>query len=154
MSRWYLLQRLLPKRLLRCRTALPSVSRMRKTRPPYQRGWHWRGYERGAENTTTLASACEDNKGFVPMIALLVGELTVEHRAREVSERERQEQFEELTLLWAQSSEVCHTIVSPRWAMHDLFEGMWLAALCHTEMAGELATLGAAVSSTTESVLF
>jgi hypothetical protein len=71
-----------------------------------------------------------------------------------VSERERQGQFEELTLLRAQSSEVCHTIVSPRRAMHDLFEGMWLAALCQTEMARELATLGAAVSSTTESALF
>jgi hypothetical protein len=37
---------------------------------------------------------------------------------------------------------------------HHLFEGKWLAALHHTEMAGELATLrGGGGSSVTESVL-
>jgi hypothetical protein len=52
-----------------------------------------------AENTVVLASAREDVEGFVRKIVLLEGELAAEHRAREAFERERQKQFEELTLL-------------------------------------------------------
>jgi hypothetical protein len=37
--------------------------------------------------------------------------------------------------------------------MHHLSQGMRLAALCHTEMAGELAMLQAVVSIVVESVL-
>jgi hypothetical protein len=106
------------------------------------------------DSTALRIKDAEDQAALSETIALLEGELVVEHRAREVSKRERREQFEELTLLQARGSELCHAIVSPRQARHDLFEGMRLAALCHTEMAGELAALGAAVSSTVESALF
>jgi hypothetical protein len=41
------------------------------------------------ENTTVLASAREDVESLVRKIALLEGELVVEHRAWEVSKRER-----------------------------------------------------------------
>jgi hypothetical protein len=34
-----------------------------------------------AENTTTLASSCNDAEGFARKIALLKGELAAEHRA-------------------------------------------------------------------------
>jgi hypothetical protein len=104
------------------------------------------------ENTVALAFACDDAEGFVQKISLLEGELVVE-RVREASERERREQFEELTLLQTQGSELCHVIIDPPQTRHHLSEGMRLAALRHTEMAGELAVLWAAVSSATESVL-
>jgi hypothetical protein len=39
------------------------------------------------------------------------------------------------------------------WARHHLSEGMWHAALRHTEMAGELVARWVAVSCTTELVL-
>jgi hypothetical protein len=104
------------------------------------------------ENTVALAFARDDAEGFVQKISLLEGELVVE-RVREASERERREQFEELTLLQTQGSELCHVIIGPPQTRHHLSEGMRLAALRHTEMAGELAVLWAAVSSTTESVL-
>jgi hypothetical protein len=106
-----------------------------------------------AENAVAIASAHEDADGFVRKIALLEGKLMLEHRTREVSERECQDQFEELTLLQARGSKLCHTIVGPPQARHHLSEGMRLAALHHTEMAGELAVLWAAVSSAVESVL-
>jgi hypothetical protein len=67
-----------------------------------------------AENVTMLASAREDVEGFVGKIAFLEGELVAEHRAQKVSERECREQFEELTLLQTQGSELCHAIISPR----------------------------------------
>jgi hypothetical protein len=51
------------------------------------------------ENTMLLASAHEDAEGLARKFALLEDKLAAEHRAREVSERERREQFEELTLL-------------------------------------------------------
>jgi hypothetical protein len=70
-----------------------------------------------------------------------------------VSKRERQEQFEELTLLQTRGSELCHTIVGPPRVRNHLLEGMRLAALCHIEMDGELASLQAAVSSIAESAL-
>jgi hypothetical protein len=70
-----------------------------------------------------------------------------------VSERECQEQLEELTLLQTQGSNLCHAIVGPPQARHQLFEGMRLVALRHTKMDGELASLWAVVSSAMESVL-
>jgi hypothetical protein len=70
-----------------------------------------------------------------------------------MSLRERQAQFEELTLLQTQGSKLCHAIVSPPWSRHHLSEGMQLATLRHTEMAGELAAFLVAVSSATELVL-
>jgi hypothetical protein len=42
-----------------------------------------------AKNATTLASACEDVKGFVGKIALHEDKLMKERQAHEVSERER-----------------------------------------------------------------
>jgi hypothetical protein len=107
----------------------------------------------GEENTMALASTHEDAKGFVQKIALLEGDLAAEHQAREVSEGQCREQFEELTLLQTQGSEPCNTIAGPHGVRHHLFEGLQLAALHHTEMAGELSVLRVAVSSSTESML-
>jgi hypothetical protein len=76
-----------------------------------------------AENTVVLASSHEDAKGHVRKITLL--ELDEENSRGlsdtvadaehwwEVSEREHQEQFEKLTLLQTQGSELCHAIVGP-----------------------------------------
>jgi hypothetical protein len=75
------------------------------------------------------------------------------HQAQEVSERECQEQYEELTLLQTWASELCHAVVNPPQARHHLSEGMWFATLHHTEMARELAMLWAVVSSAMESML-
>jgi hypothetical protein len=77
----------------------------------------------------------------------------VERRAREVSERERREQFEELTFVQTRGFELCHAIVGSPRARHRLSEGVRLATLCHTEMAIELTALWPAVSSSIESVL-
>jgi hypothetical protein len=129
---------------------------------------------REVENTATLASCREDAKGLVRKVTLLEGGLAEARQAREaaeekfhslsdtsadgarwlmVFERERRKQFEELSLLRARGSEPCLTIVgSPRVRNH-LLEGMQVASLCHTEMAGELAALQAAVSSDAELVL-
>jgi hypothetical protein len=103
------------------------------------------------ENATVLSSTHEDVEGFLQKIALLEDELATEHRVREVSETECQAQFEDLTLLQTQGFELCHFIVSPPRARHHLSEGMWLAALRHTE---EFATLWAVVSSSVDSVLW
>jgi hypothetical protein len=75
-----------------------------------------------------------------------------ECRARETSEREHQERFEELTLMQTWGSMLCHAIAGPPRARH-LSEGMRLAALRHTDMAGELATFWVAVSTAAELVL-
>jgi hypothetical protein len=88
-----------------------------------------------AENAAALASASEDAEGFVRKIALLEGELVAERPAQEVFERERREQFEELTLLQTRGSDLCHAIIDPPQARHHLSEGMRHAALRHTEMA-------------------
>jgi hypothetical protein len=70
-----------------------------------------------------------------------------------VSERESQEQFEELSLLQARGFKLCLTIVGlPRLSNH-LLVGMWATTLRHTKMAGELAVLPAVVSSAMESML-
>jgi hypothetical protein len=126
------------------------------------------------KNATALASACEDAEGLVRKITLLEGDLAQERQARkwaeenshglsdvaadakcrwEVSEREHREQFEEFNLLEIQGSELCHAIVSPPRVRNHLLEGMRLAALHHTEMDGELATLQMEMFYATESVL-
>jgi hypothetical protein len=105
------------------------------------------------EIATVLASACEDAEGLARKVALLEDELVVEHRAWEMLEKEHRAHFEDLTLLQTWGSDLCHAIIGPPWVKHHLSEGMWLAALRHTEMAGELATFRAAVFSTTESML-
>jgi hypothetical protein len=74
-------------------------------------------------------------------------------RRWEVSERERREQFEELTLLQTRGFELCHAIVGHPQVRNHLSRGMWLTALHHTEMAGELATLQATMSSAAEPAL-
>jgi hypothetical protein len=106
------------------------------------------------ENAVMLASLHEDAKGFACKIALLEDEIITERLTREVSERGHREQFEELSLLQTQGSELCHTIVGLPRVRHHLPKGAWLAALRHTKMAGELAVLGVAVSSTVESMLW
>jgi hypothetical protein len=70
-----------------------------------------------------------------------------------VHERERQEQFEELTLLQTSGSELCLAIFGPPRVRNQLSEGMRLVTLRHTEMAGELSALHAAVFSAMELVL-
>jgi hypothetical protein len=106
-----------------------------------------------AENAVALASAHKNVEGLVRKIALLEGELAAEHRAREVSERECREQFEELTLLQTRGPELCHAIIDPPCARHHQSEGMWHVALDHTEMVGEFTIIQATVSSTAESAL-
>jgi hypothetical protein len=121
-----------------------------------------------------VASAHEDIEGLFQKVTLLEGELAEVHRAREtveemfrslfdmsangmlrlvVSEKERQEQFEELSLPWSQGSKLCLAIIDPPWVRNYLPEGMRAVALRYTEVVRELATLRAAVSSTTGLVL-
>jgi hypothetical protein len=95
-----------------------------------------------AENATALASAHEDSEVLALKVTLLKDELAVEHRSH----------IEELSLLQTWGSEMCHAIIGPAQAKH-MFEGMWLSALYHTEMVGELITFRAAVSSITELVV-
>jgi hypothetical protein len=57
-----------------------------------------------------------------------------------------------LTLLQTRGYELCHATIGPPWVRHHLYEGMWLAALCHTKMARELVMLLVAVSFAMESV--
>jgi hypothetical protein len=104
------------------------------------------------ENSTALSSARADAVDLAWKVILPEDELVEERRARETSEREHREHFEELTLLQTWGSELCHVIVGPPWTK-NLFEGMRLAAICHTEMVVELAAFWAAVSSTAESML-
>jgi hypothetical protein len=106
-----------------------------------------------AKNAMALASAREDAEGFAQKIALLVDELAGEHRTWEMSEMEHRAQFEELTLLQTWGSKLCHAIIGPPRARHHLSDGMWVAALCHTEMVGELAALWSVVSTAAESML-
>jgi hypothetical protein len=80
---------------------------------------------------------------------------TVADSARQlvVSEREHQEQFDELSLLHAWGSELCLMIIGPPRVRNHLSVQMWAATLRHTKMAGELAMLWAAVSPVVQSVL-
>jgi hypothetical protein len=110
-----------------------------------ERETHERVLRVEAENIVALASTCEDAKGLVQKIAQLEGELAEERRAQEVaeenshglydkvvnaergwkvSERERWEQFEELTLLQAWGFELCHSIVGAPQVRNHLSEGM------------------------------
>jgi hypothetical protein len=123
------------------------------------------------ENATTLASASEDTEGLVRNVALLEGELVEACRAQEaveeefyslsnvsaaglrrlvVSEKDHREQFEEPSLMWAQDSELCLAIIGRPRVRNYLSEGMWAAALHHTEVVRELAALQAVVSSAVE----
>jgi hypothetical protein len=91
---------LLPRRLVRHGIALPSVLRMKEDQAALAK---WEVLERMSraevENTTALAYVHEDAEGLVWKIVLLQGEVVAEHQTREAYERERREQFEELTLL-------------------------------------------------------
>jgi hypothetical protein len=91
---------LLPRRLVRHGIALPSVLRMKEDQAALAK---WEVLERmlraEVENTTTLAYVHEDAEGLVWKTVLLPGEVVAEHQTREAYERERREQFEELTLL-------------------------------------------------------
>jgi hypothetical protein len=127
-----------------------------------------------AENVVVLASAREGVEGLVRKIIVLEGELAVARQAQEVAEeksyglfdtaadverrwevfeKERREHFEELTLLQTRVSELCLAIVGPPWVRNHLSEGTRIAALHHTEKAGELAALRAEMFSTVELVL-
>jgi hypothetical protein len=81
----------------------------------------------------------------IPMACLM--------RWLEVSKGECHEQFEELTLLQNQGSELCLAIVGPPKVRNPLSEGMRVATFLHTEMARELAMLRTTVSSAVESML-
>jgi hypothetical protein len=121
-----------------------------------------------------LASAHEDVEGLVQKVTLLKGELAEARRAWEVAEEqfyslsnasgdgawrlvvskmEHREQFEELSFLWAQGTELCPAIVGPSWVRNHLSERMQATAIRHTEMAGELAMLRVVVTSIVELVL-
>jgi hypothetical protein len=109
-----------------------------------------------------LASACKKAKGLVWRIALLEGELAEAHQDREMaeenswglsdavadakqqreeSEKESQERFLELTLLWAWGTMLCLAIFGPSRVRNHQSEGMQIAAIHHIEMAEELAAL-------------
>jgi hypothetical protein len=65
------------------------------------------------------------------------------------AKRQCQDFIQELTLLQNKGIELCLAIVGPLMVWHHLSDGMRIATICHTEMAGQLATLWAAMSSTT-----
>jgi hypothetical protein len=71
----------------------------------------------------------------------------------EESKRGHREQLEELTLFQTWGFELCLAIIDPPRVRNHLLEGMWIAALHHTEMAGELVALRAAVSYAVEFAL-
>jgi hypothetical protein len=48
---------------------------------------------------------------------------------------------------------MCPTSVGPPRARNHLSEGMWITALCHTMLVGELSAVRMAVSSVVEFVL-
>jgi hypothetical protein len=50
-------------------------------------------------------------------------------------------QLEELSLLQVWGAKLCFTIIGPSQVRSPLSPRMWVAILCHTEMAGELAVL-------------
>jgi hypothetical protein len=120
------------------------------------------------------ASIQEDTKGLIRKVGLLEGELAAVCQAREVtedkfrnlsevsvdgvrrlliSEMERREQFEQLSLLWAWGAKLCFTITGPSPVRSPLSARMCTAAFRYTKMIGELVALWAAVSSTVELVL-
>jgi hypothetical protein len=117
---------------------------------------------REVEDATTLVSTREDVEGLVRKVSLLKGELTEARWAREVteekfyslsdasadgaqwlvvSEMDRREQFEELSLLRAWGAELCLAIVGPSRVRNHLLERMRAATIRHIEMVGEVATI-------------
>jgi hypothetical protein len=70
-----------------------------------------------------------------------------------VSEMELQEQFKKLSFLWAWGAELCLTIVGPSQVRSPLSVRMWVAALLHAGVVGELTVLRAIVSTVVELVL-
>jgi hypothetical protein len=70
----------------------------------------------------------------------------------EESERECQERVQEHTLLQTWGSELCQAIVGPLRLRSHMSKGMRIAALCHTEMAEQLALLRVLLSSVGQSV--
>jgi hypothetical protein len=126
------------------------------------------------ENAMALASAHEDADGLVRKNALLEDKLVEVCQAREVAEensrglsdvaadaehrwevfaREHQKHFVELTLVQTRGSALCLAIVGPPWVRDHMFKGMQITALHQIDMARELASLQAAVSSITELTL-
>jgi hypothetical protein len=120
------------------------------------------------------ASVLEDAEGLICKVALLDGQLAEACQVREVADEkfcslsdalvdcvrwlvvfeiERQEHFEELSLLRAWGAELCLDIVGPSHVRNHLAARMRAANLQHTEMIGELIVLEAVVSSTTGLVL-
>jgi chromosome segregation ATPase len=127
-----------------------------------------------AKSAATLASARREAEGFTHRITPLEGELAEVRQARdtteansqglfnmaadteqrwEESERECQEWVQELILLQTQGFELCQVIVHPPRVRSHLLEEMWIAALRHTEMVDQLATLWVVVSFAMQSVL-
>jgi hypothetical protein len=104
------------------------------------------------ENSIALSSTRADAMDLAQKVVLLEDEIGEERQAWETFEREHRERFEELTLLQTRGSKLCDAIVGPPWSRH-LSEGMRLAALRHTKMAGELAAFRVVVSSDAEAVL-
>jgi hypothetical protein len=70
-----------------------------------------------------------------------------------VFDMERREQFEEISLLWAWSTELCLTVIGSSHVRSPLSVRMQVAALRHTEVVRELTALWAAVSSAAKLVL-
>jgi hypothetical protein len=102
----------------------------------------WEALERvsqaKAENSIALSSTHANVEDLARKVFILEDEHAEERRTWETSEREHQGCFKELTLLQTLGFELCRVIVGPPRARH-LPEGMRPAALCHTEMDGELA---------------
>jgi hypothetical protein len=61
----------------------------------------------------------------------------VDQRGEDV-ERQCQDLVQELTILQTRGSELCKAIVGPLTVRGHLLEGMQIAAICHTEMVGQL----------------
>jgi hypothetical protein len=70
-----------------------------------------------------------------------------------VSEMERLEQFEELSLLQAWGAKLCLTIIGPSQVKSTLPTGMWATTLHHAMVIRELAARQAVVTSAMERVL-
>jgi hypothetical protein len=132
----------------------------------------WGAWE--VESVAVLAPAWGDADGLIRKVALLKGELVEARRAWDVagervrylsnssaegarwlmaSEMKRQEQFEELSLLWSWGIELCLSIIGPSQVMSHHPTRMRAATLHHAGMVGELTALQTAVSSTMELVL-
>jgi hypothetical protein len=110
-------------------------------------GEHEHACVAGGANPGEGASAHEDIEGLVQKVALLEGELAEARQAREAVK----EKFHSLSDLSVDGMRLL--VVSEKKQWGQLKEGMWVAALHHAKVVGELAALWVAVSSTTELVL-